>query len=129
MESVVVERLPNTKDIDGAKWWIEERGMFAQIAYREEIRHLAFFEIKKGYFRGSHYHKKKEETFFVISGKIRALFRDIEGDLREEHILSRGDRVRVKTGCGHIFYALEDVLVVEYSPQIYEKEDTYYLEF
>jgi hypothetical protein len=26
---------------------------------------------------------------------------------------------------GHLFYGLEDALVIEYSPQVYEKEDSY----
>jgi len=130
MNKVTFEKLPNTKNVDGAKWWVEEKGIFAQIAYNEEIRHLAFFELKNGFYRGSHFHKQKEETFYVISGRIRAIFRDMEtpGE-EEEHILVKGDRIRVKTNCGHIFYGLEDVLVVEYSPQVYDKNDTYPVDF
>ena len=44
---------------------------------------------------------------------------------KEEKILEKGDRIRVKPRCGHLFYGLEDTLVVEYSPQVYEKEDTH----
>ena len=129
MDKVTIEKLPNTKNVDGAKWWVEEKGEFAQISYKEDIRHLAFFELKKGFFRGSHYHKEKEETFYVISGRIRAIFQDMEGPQREEHILVKGDRIRVKTNCAHIFYGLEDSAVVEYSPQVYNKGDAYPVEF
>jgi mannose-6-phosphate isomerase-like protein (cupin superfamily) len=129
MDMVTIEKLPNTKDVDGAKWWVEEKGEFVQIAYKEEIRHLAFFELKKGFYRGSHFHKNKEETFYVIKGRIRAIFRNMETLRKKELLLSKGDRIRVKTNCGHIFYGLEDALVVEYSPQVYDKDDTYLVNF
>jgi dTDP-4-dehydrorhamnose 3,5-epimerase-like enzyme len=129
MDMVTIEKLPNTKDVDGAKWWVDEKGEFAQIAYKEEIRHLAFFELKKVSFRGGHVHKEKEEVFYVIRGRIQAIFRDMETLRQEEHILVKGDRIRVKTNCGHIFYGLEDSLVVEYSPQVYNKGDAYPVDF
>jgi hypothetical protein len=129
MDMVTIEKLPNTKDMDGAKRWVEERGEFAQITDKEEIRHLAFFELKKGFFRGSHVHRRKEEADYIISGRIRAIFRDMETLRQEEHILVKGDRIRIKANCGHIFWGLEDALVIEYSPQVYNKGDTYPVEF
>jgi len=125
MSKVIVEKLPITKDVTGAKRWSEERGEFVQIAYREEIGHVAVFEIKKGFSRGSHYHLKKEEIFYIFSGRIKVRFVDMETHQREESILEKGDRVRIKPLCGHVFSALEDTLVVEYSPQFYEIEDNY----
>ena len=129
MDKVTIEKLPNTKEKDGAKWWIAENGEFVQISYKETIRHLAFFELKKGFFRGSHVHKQKEETFYVIKGKIRAIFQDMETLEREERVLERTDRVRIKTNCGHILIGLEDSAVVEYSPVDYDKTDAYPLDF
>ena len=102
MNKVTIEKLPNTKEIPGPKRWEEERGEFVQIAYQEPMRHLAAFEIRQGYSRGDHYHEKKEEKIF-----------------------EKGNRIRVKPRCGHRFYGLEDTLVIEYSPQVYDKEDTY----
>ncbi len=129
MDKVKIEKLPHTREVEGAKWWTEEKGMFAQISYREEIRHLAFFELKKGYFRGSHFHKQKEEVFYVVNGMIRAVFQDMATLHKEEYTLVKGDRIRVGTDCGHIFYGVEDALVVEYSPQVYDKADTYPVDF
>jgi mannose-6-phosphate isomerase-like protein (cupin superfamily) len=125
MDKVTVGKLPNTKEIPGPKRWEEERGEFVQVAYQETMRHLAVFEIKKGYSRGEHYHEKKEEIFYIFQGKIRASFIDMDTLQKEEKILEKGDRVRVQPRCGHLFYGLEDTLVIEYSPQVYEKEDTY----
>ncbi len=124
MNKVTVEELPNTKETPGAKRWKEERGEFVQVAYREEMHHLAAFEIRKGYTRGNHYHEKKEEIFYVFRGKIKASFMDMDTRQKEEKILMKGDKIRVMPRCGHLFYGLEDVLIIEYSPQVYDKEDS-----
>lgn len=125
MEKVSIVRLAVGKEIPGEKRWNEEKGEFVQIAYREEIRHLALFEIKKGFSRGNHYHQKKEEIFYVHSGKVKAHFVDLETHERGEYILEKGDKVRVKPRCGHAFHGLEDTLVAEYSPQVYDIKDNY----
>ena len=125
MNKVTIEKLPSTKEIPGAKRWEEERGEFVQVAYEEAIRHLAAFEIRKGFSRGNHYHEKKEEIFYVFQGRIKATFIDMDTIQKEERILEKGDKIRVKPRCGHLFYGLEDTLVIEYSPQVYDKEDSY----
>jgi dTDP-4-dehydrorhamnose 3,5-epimerase-like enzyme len=128
MDKVIVEKLPVTKNIAGAKRWTEEKGEFVQISHLEEIRHLALFEIKKGFFRGSHYHQKKEEIFYVVRGRISARFVDTETNERGESILEEGDKIRIKPLCGHILHGLEDSMVVEYSPQFYDIEGNYRIE-
>jgi quercetin dioxygenase-like cupin family protein len=125
MNKVTIEKLPNTKEIRGAKRWEEERGGFVQVAYEEPIRHLAAFEIRKRSSRGDHYHEKKEEIFYVFQGRIKSTFIDIDTLQKEERILEKGDKIRVKPRCGHFFYGLEDTVVIEYSPQVYDKEDSY----
>ena len=125
MDKMTIERLPNTKEIRGAKRWEEERGEFVQIAYQEGMYHLAVFEIRKGFSRGNHYHEKKEEIFYVFEGKIKASFVDMDSLEKEERILEKGDKIRVQPRCGHLFYGLENTLVIEYSPQVYDKEDNF----
>jgi dTDP-4-dehydrorhamnose 3,5-epimerase-like enzyme len=125
MDKVTIEKLPNTKEIQGAKRWEEERGEFVQIVYQEAVHHLAVFEIRKGFSRGDHYHEKKEEIFYVFGGKVKASFIDMDTFHKEERILEKGDKIRVKPRCGHLFYGLENTLVIEYSPQVYDKEDSY----
>jgi len=129
MERVSIEKLPETKEIDGAKRWSEERGDFAQISYQEDIGHVAVFELKEGHFRGSHFHKEKEEVFYIVGGTIRAVFMDMDTKKREEYVLEKGHRIRVRTGVAHIFYGIDGALVVEYSPQYYDKKDTYPVDF
>ena len=129
MEKVWIEKLPETMEIDGAKRWTEEKGEFAQISFGEEIRHLAYFELKKGFWRGSHFHKEKEETFYIVSGSMRGVCIDMDSGTREEFFVGRGDKVHILPRCAHIFYGTEDAVVVEYSPQRYVKEDTVKVEF
>ena len=129
MEKVLIEKVPETKEGLKAKWWEEERGEFAQIAYNEEMRHLAILEIKKGFTRGSHYHERKEEILYVVQGKMEARFIDMDTHRRKESILVKGDKIWIKPRCGHLFQALEDTLVVEYSPHVYEMEDNYRIDF
>jgi dTDP-4-dehydrorhamnose 3,5-epimerase-like enzyme len=129
MKGLTVIQLPDTKEIDGAKRWDEERGEFAQISYQEHIGHLAFFQIREGFFRGSHYHEIKEEVFYVIRGRIKAFFKNIDNGEVEEHILTRGQKIYVQPRCAHIFHGLEDTLVIEYSPQFYDKTDNYPADF
>ncbi len=124
MNKVIISKLPETKETTGAKRWEEERGEFVQVAYQEEMRHLVVFEIKQGYTRGNHYHEKKEEIFYVFRGKIKASFMDMDTLQKEERILEKGDKIRVMPRCGHLFYGLEDTLVIEYSPQVYDREDS-----
>jgi dTDP-4-dehydrorhamnose 3,5-epimerase-like enzyme len=125
VDKVIIEKLPSTKEIQGAKRWEEERGQFVQIAYEEAMHHLVAFEIRKGFSRGDHYHEKKEEIFYIFGGKIKASFMDMDSSLKEERILEKGEKIRVKPRCGHLFYGLEDTLVIEYSPQVYDREDSF----
>jgi dTDP-4-dehydrorhamnose 3,5-epimerase-like enzyme len=129
MNKVVIEKLPATKQRTGAKRWTEERGEFVQISYKEEMRHLAVFEIREGFSRGTHFHEKKEEVFYIFTGKIKATFVDMDTLQGQEQVLEKGDRIRIQPRCGHIFYALQDTVVVEYSPQVYDPEDSYKLDF
>lgn len=125
MKGLTIERLPETKEMEGAKRWEEERGEFAQISYREPIGHLAVFQIREGFFRGNHFHEKKEEIFYIIRGRIRAIFQDVKSCESEEHVLAQGQKIRIQPGCAHIFHGLEDTLVVEFSPQFYDERDNH----
>jgi dTDP-4-dehydrorhamnose 3,5-epimerase-like enzyme len=129
MDKVAIEQLPETKDAEGAKRWDEERGEFVQVSYREDIGHVVFFQIKDGFSRGSHYHALKEEAFYVVKGKIRAIFMDMETRTKEEYVLTKGRKIRVQPNCAHIFHGLEESLIIEYSPQYYDKGDTYPIDF
>jgi dTDP-4-dehydrorhamnose 3,5-epimerase-like enzyme len=129
MEKLCIEHLPETKLTPGAKRWQEEKGEFVQITYREEIRHLAFFELKEGFWRGSHVHRTKREVFYVLDGVMRGLFVDMATGERAEYLLGKGAKVRIEPGLAHILYGVEDARVVEYASEYYDEKDAMSVDF
>ena len=129
MKNVIIENLPETKNMEGAKRWVEDKGEFVQVSYREDVRHVAYFELMKGFTRGSHYHNHKEEVFYIIDGCVRGVFYDLETGEKEAFIFKKGDKIRVRTGCAHIFYGEEDSHAIEYSNQYYDSKDAYPYDF
>lgn len=72
-----------------------------------------------------HYHKVKDETFYVQSGKL-ILFYGYDDDitLAEKRTLKRGEKFHVPVGMRHRMYALEDTELFEFSTEHFE-EDSY----
>jgi dTDP-4-dehydrorhamnose 3,5-epimerase-like enzyme len=128
-EKLSVERLPETKSAVGAKRWTEEKGEFVQISYRENIGHLAFFELRKGFRRGSHVHLRKREVFYVLSGVMRGTFVDTETGERIEHVFGKGVKVSIAPGLAHVLYGVEDAAVVEYGSEYYDEKDAVPFDF
>ena len=75
-----------------------------------------------------HYHKLKDEVFYVQSGKIKLLW-SYDNEISEANItiLEKGDKWHVKTGQRHQMYALEDTELFEFSTQHFD-EDSYRIE-
>jgi len=75
-----------------------------------------------------HYHKLKDEVFYIQSGKVLVKYSD--GDdisTAEELILSKGDNFHVYRGLRHRMIALEDTELFEFSTQHFDS-DSYRLE-
>ena len=77
--------------------------------------------LKQGFRCSLHYHKNKDEVFYVISG--RALLEYGE----TVRILEKGDHQRIAPGVVHSFWGLEDTEIIEFSTH-HEDEDSYRLE-
>jgi len=71
---------------------------------------LVFLE---GYQLSMHYHKIKDETFYLLSGKV-LLETEYEGK-KEERVLTPGDVKRILPNMLHRVTALQDSVVVEFS--------------
>jgi quercetin dioxygenase-like cupin family protein len=80
-----------------------------------------------------HYHKLKDEVFYVQSGKIKVFYS--EGDViyskgvlkAESVILGPGDNFHVYRGLRHQMIALEDTELFEFSTQHFDS-DSYRIE-
>lgn len=77
--------------------------------------------LRKGFQCSLHYHKNKDETFYVQSGKVGFEL----GDKKCE--LLPGDSVHVPPTVPHRFTGLEDSEIFEFSTY-HEEEDSYRLE-
>ena len=70
-----------------------------------------------------HYHKIKDETFYIQSGKILLRYYD-EDDIAfaYELTLSRGDKFHVYPGLRHQMEALEDTELFEFSTEHFDED-------
>jgi len=79
--------------------------------------------ISKGKQCSWHHHNKKDEVFYVQSGKIRILYGwDDDLEQAETLILARGDKFHVPIGLRHRMYALEDTELFEFSTEHFDED-------
>ena len=72
-----------------------------------------------------HYHKIKDETFYVQSGMIKVLYSNDDNiELANISILKKGDKFHIYRGLRHQMIALEDTELFEFSTQHFD-EDSY----
>ena len=80
-----------------------------------------------------HYHKLKDEVFYVQSGKIKVFYSEgdeiySEGILKAESVILRpGDNFHVYRGLRHQMITLEDTELFEFSTQHFDS-DSYRIE-
>ena len=77
--------------------------------------------LKKGKRCSYHFHKNKDETFYIDSGKV---LMEIEG---EKRIMGFGESVLIKPGEKHRFSGLENSTIIEISTH-HEDSDSYRVE-
>ena len=75
-----------------------------------------------------HYHKLKDEVFYIQSGRILVKYSD-EDSLEDakEVVLGKGDNFHVYRGLRHRMIALEDTELFEFSTQHFDS-DSYRIE-
>ncbi len=72
-----------------------------------------------------HYHKLKDETFYIQSGKIILKYSDDdEMNYADEIILNKGDKFHIYRTLRHQMFALENTELFEFSTQHFD-EDSY----
>jgi quercetin dioxygenase-like cupin family protein len=75
-----------------------------------------------------HYHRLKDEVFYIQSGKVLVKFSDGDDiDKAEEVILNKGDNFHVCRGLRHRIIAIEDTELFEFSTQHFDS-DSYRIE-
>ena len=106
---------------------LQDRGELALIEDGTTFQHLGYFSLKcgNGFFRGGHFHKKKVEHFYIISGRLRVQLVDLESGEKSETSLHTGHCVTIYPKCAHRFIADEDAQVIEYYNTTYDPDDDY----
>jgi quercetin dioxygenase-like cupin family protein len=75
-----------------------------------------------------HYHKLKDEVFYIQSGRIKVIFSDTDDiEKAQAVILEPGDNFHVYRGLRHRMVALLDSEVFEFSTQHFD-EDSHRIE-
>lgn len=74
--------------------------------------------LKKGFACSMHYHRNKDETFYINKGKVLLILND------EKSIMLPGDSLLVEPGMKHKFIGLEDSEIIEFSTH-HEDSDSY----
>ena len=82
---------------------------------------LLFFD--KGKRCSWHYHKIKDEVFYIQSGKLMIYYSD-DDDITsaKQIVLKKGDNFHVYTGLRHQMVALEDTELFEFSTQHFDSD-------
>lgn len=70
-----------------------------------------------------HYHKLKDETFYIQSGKVLLKYSDSD-DISDakELILNKGDKFHIYRQLRHQMFALEDTELFEFSTQHFDSD-------
>ena len=70
-----------------------------------------------------HYHKLKDETFYLQEGRLRVKYSDDDDrDNAKEMIMERGDKFHVYRVLRHQMFALEDSDLFEFSTQHFDSD-------
>ena len=127
---VVVEQLPVGGNDNLERRIFSEKGEMAQILNRtdEAFKNLVYWELdsaRTGQERGHHYHERKIERFYVLTGELELSLKDIETLASKRLKVKAGNRVIISPRVAHAFRSLMYSQVLEYSPDTYDPTDTY----
>jgi mannose-6-phosphate isomerase-like protein (cupin superfamily) len=91
----------------------------------EGIRYMAFVELRIGGVRGNHFHRVKEEQFYLSSGAVTLVVQNRETGMRASIDLSPGDLVVIATGIAHAFEPTKAGHAVEFSKTRFDTADVH----
>ncbi len=129
-DNILIESLPVGGPDEVERRIFSEKGEMAQIINRPDatIRQIVYWDIdsaRTGVDRGHHYHRKKTDRMYVISGEVELLLEDPRTGVQGKVILKAGERVRILPGIAHAVRSRVKSQVLEYSPDPYDPADTY----
>ena len=100
------------------KGWGYEKWICNTEEYCGKLLHII-----KGKQCSCHFHKLKDETFYLQEGKLLVKYSDTDDrEKAKELIMERGDKFHVYRGLRHQMFALEDSDLFEFSTQHFDSD-------
>jgi mannose-6-phosphate isomerase-like protein (cupin superfamily) len=127
---IAVEILPREGNDNAERIIFSPKGEMAQIHNRkdEAFRHLVYWDLdstRTGQERGHHYHNRKVEHFYVLSGEVELFSKDLETSENKTCVMTKGTRVTIQPGVAHAFRSIVYSQVLEYTKDPYDPSDTH----
>ncbi len=120
-------------DDDNEGTVMDDRGTLVQIIDGQmPFTHLVYLDLQTKDFttyRGSHYHEKKIEVFYIISGLVEAQFYDLDTKWEGHLTLTPGLKLTLFPRLAHRFRAIEYSQMIEISPLPYDRSDVFPFDF
>lgn len=90
-------------------------------------RFIAYLELLPGAstWRGNHWHERKTEYFYVISGRLRGVFEDLDSGETLDTEIEAGSTIVIQPRVAHAFKGLERSQALECSPHEFNATDAY----
>jgi dTDP-4-dehydrorhamnose 3,5-epimerase-like enzyme len=106
------------------------KGEMAQILNRssESFRQLVYWDLdttRSGQERGHHFHDKKVDRIYIISGEVEFVVEDPSNLERKVLRARAGSRVTIAPRLAHAFRSTTYTQALEYSPDPYDPADTH----
>lgn len=113
--------------VAGAGRLLTGAGELVPIVNDAPVRFVAYVDFLPDvpHFRGNHYHATKVETLYIIRGRLRGRYRDLDTGEEYEATLGAGDLVTVAPRCAHVYIPSEYSQAVEVADGPYDPEDTF----
>jgi mannose-6-phosphate isomerase-like protein (cupin superfamily) len=89
------------------------------------IRHLSYLELRKGVVRGNHFHKVRNEQFYVFTGDVMMHLEEVASGDKTVVPLKPGDLALIGPGIVHAFLPTSAGHALEFAPESFDPADVY----
>jgi len=105
---------------------VEPRGTLYQLESGQSFCHLLAIVCPpvEGAYRGRHFHREKREEFFLVQGRMRFCWYDLDTDAHAGCDILPGDRLLILPLLAHSFIAVEPSVLVEFAQIPYAESDS-----
>ncbi len=117
---------PPQPGVSGIKRLFLQQGELAQFYDADEgMRYMAFVELLFNQLRGNHFHQRKQEWIYLISGESALLLADTGSQERASVELKAGDLAFIPPGVAHALRTVHPGHAVEFSPIRFDPKDVH----